>query len=158
MWAEVLIVISHIQTINYFDAFLLMLFYNLSRSFLAIQCMSDYGDLIKKALGHIREHNPLKWYKTVLLTLQHEYTTLQDEGDGMVDHRSAEWADLKVITIGIFQSIVCTITATYIVHVHVSLLHSNIIVLPTVTICKTRNSQVKYVTKLNNLNTCTVHA
>ena len=71
--------------------------------------MSDYGDLIKKALGHIREHNPLKWYKTVLLTLQHEYTTLQDEGDGMVDHRSAEWADLKVHVCVVTMNQLCTL-------------------------------------------------
>ena len=65
-------------------------------SFLFFQFTSDYGDLIKKALSHFREHNQLKWYKVILQTLQHQYTGLQEEGEGKVDHRSVEWADLRV--------------------------------------------------------------
>ena len=54
------------------------------------------SDLIRTAITRCREASPLKWYRTILLSLQQLYSTLQEEGSGVVNHTSSEWSELKV--------------------------------------------------------------
>lgn len=57
-------------------------------------------------LSRCREAQPTTWYKTIVLSLQEVFQSLAEEGGGVVDKTSPEWADLKVGRRRAWQSVV----------------------------------------------------